>query len=245
VPSTKEQRKRAYERKKYVKKEYQAIVKQAAEDAAVVAPPETVGETGLTVSEIKAMPLITDPAQIAALAPDALRQQLLVRAEMDKAAAEHKKAEAETGLVLARPEIMRRTNEKAGRLLLNQLDHVLADRGATRFAALAPTADNLKKYVPLSEVENTRKTLAAIPAMRDKKRQEAEDKERAKTHVNGEVLWVCESNPEAPCYAKTFYGASLDVVRRKAAAEPGWIFACPKCRGTRIRLADMREGVAA
>jgi hypothetical protein len=212
---------------------------------AVVAQAEQVKNEALTVEEIKATPLITDPAQIAALPPDDLRRQLLVRAAIDNAAAEHKKAEAETGMVLARPEIMRRTNEKAAKVLLNQLDQVLADRGATRFAALHPTADNLKKYVPEAEVRNTRETLAAIPAMRDKKRQEAEDKEHQKSHVNGDVLWVCESNPEAPCYAKTFYGASLDVVRRKAAAEPGWIFACPKCRGTRIRLADIREGVAA
>jgi hypothetical protein len=219
--------------------------KRLAKTKAQAAAPETVGETGLTVDEIKALPLVTDPAQIAALPPEALKQQLLVRAEMEKAQGEWKRAEAETGLVLPRPEIMRRTNEKAARVLLNQLDAVIGDAGATRFAGLAPTADNLKKYVPLAEVENTRKTLAAIPALQDKKRQEAEDKERRKTHVNGDVLWVCESDPQQPCYAKTFYGASLDIIRRKAAAEPGWTWACPRCRGIRLRLADIREGVAA
>jgi hypothetical protein len=200
----------------------------------------TVGATGMTVEEIKAFPLITDPAEILALAPEDMKKQLLVRAEMEKVEGEWHAAEKQSDMKLPTPNILRRTNEKAARILLNQLDHTLAVAEVTKHVRDNPTADNMKKYIPEEEVLRVKETLAEIPQMRDDKRHEEEDRERRKTHVNGTALWVCE-NEGSKCYHSGFRAASLDLVRRKAQAEPGWIFACPRCKGTKVRLADLQE----
>lgn len=211
-----------------------------ASAAAVPAPQAAAAPSR---EELEKVELITDPAVIAALAPEDLKKQLLLRTEIDRATAEHAKAEAESGVVLNRPQIMRRPNDKAAEILLRQLDHTLANRDVTAAAAANPTADALRKYVPIDEVENTRKTLAAIPEMRDRAASEARQREAQKTHVNGDTIWLCE-NANAPCSGRPFRGASLEVIRKKAAAEPGWTWACPKCKGTRVRLADVQEVAA-
>ncbi len=203
-----------------------------------------VGDTGMTIAEIKAYPLITDPEEIERLTPEALRKELKIRAEMDKAAKAHEKREAELGVKLSRPEILRRTDDKAARILLNQLNHTLATAGVTERAATMAVRD-LPKVIPQEEAQATHDLLGRLPQMREDKRHEAERKEALRTHVSGEVAWVCESQPEEPCYARVFYAASLEQVRRKGRAEPGWQLACPRCKGTRIRLADQREGVEA
>lgn len=214
--------------------------KRSTENANAAAVPAPQAAAAPSREELAKVELITDPAQIAMLAPDDLKRQLLLRAEMDKAAAEHAKAEAESGVHLNRPEILRRPNEKAAEILLRQLDHTLATADATRIVAADPSAANLKKYVPVEEVEQTREILAGIPEMRDKKAAEEREREARKTHVNGDTIWLCE-NPGAKCNGHSFRGASLEIIRRKAKAEPGWQWVCPSCKGGRVRLADLQE----
>ena len=241
MPSTKAQHKRARERKKAAQVATATVPGVMEPGTREAAQQEVVAGTDMTVAQVQEMKLITDPAEIARLAPEDLRKQLLARAAVDSAAADLARREAESGTVQMRPEIMRRTDEKAGRVLLNQLDHVLASAGATRAVAANPTAANLKKYIPVEEVEQMRETLAGIPESRDKKASADREREAKKSHVNGTAIWQCENYDREGKSCGRFRGAALEVVRRKAAAEPGWIFACPVCRGTRVRLADMQE----
>lgn len=216
---------------------------EAASSVAVAssAPPEAAPPA---VAPAERPRLITDPAEIAALTPDALKQQLLLRAEMDSADKEWREAEASaseaagTTIHLNRPQILRRTNEKAAKVLLNQLDAVLGDAGVTARAAANPHL--LNKLVPASEVEHTRRTLAAIPEMREQAEQEAEAAEESKQYVYGEEWWVCE-NTEAACYLSRFRGPSIDYIRRKAKAERGFTWADPRCGGVHVRMMTKEE----
>lgn len=224
-------------------------------DLKVEAPAPTVTEqptSPVVIEDLAKVELITDSAVIAALTPDDLRRQLLLRAAIDDAQKEFEENEKRVKEIdpharLNRPEILRRTNEKAAQILLNQLDHTLAQAEVTRHIGQVERRgdkgafmDALKKGIPQAEVEQIRETIAGIPAARDKKAADARDAEKRKTHVNGDTVWVCE-NENAECYHHSFRGAALEVVRKKAQAEPGWQFVCPRCRGNRVRLADLQE----
>jgi hypothetical protein len=224
-------------------------------DLHVEAPAPVVTEqpkSPVALDDLKEVELITDPVVIASLTPDDLRRQLLLRAVMDEAQKEFRENEDRVKAIdpharLNRPEILRRPSEKAAQILLNQLEHTLATAEVTRHAAQVERTgskgaflDALKKGIPKEEVETMRETLAGIPAARDKKESDAREAAKRKTHVNGDTVWVCE-NSNSDCYLRSFRGASLEVVRKKAQAEPGWTFVCPRCRGNRVRLADLQE----
>jgi len=181
-----------------------------------------------------------DPAEAAradlramiAAAPEGSQQRrsLELMLERDEARSKHAQDEKELQTISGNPDarlpvpnIIREKDEKKGRALLAQLDRVLGE---------ARLAKDPRAMPPREEVMLVKETLASIPAKRDAEERAVKDALRRPEHMPGEQDWICRE----PTCGKRFRAGTLEMVRRKAKAEPGWRFVCPHCGGMHVEL---------
>jgi len=194
----------------------------AVVDAAAPSPPPT-SEAERAREDLRAL--------IAGLPEDSpQRKSMALLLERDEARAAHdadeKEYQTRSGSPDARlplPTILRERNEKRGRALLGELDRVLADAQLARDPRAVP---------PREEVMLVKETLAGIPAKRDAEDRAVRDALQRPAHMPGGQDWICRE----PTCGKRFTAGTLDQVRRKAKAEPGWRFVCPHCGGMHVEL---------
>lgn len=198
-----------------------------ATTVAVSVPPATTATTAL----------IVDPEEIARLTPDALKEQAILLASREKARLEHEKAEAllrqaDPNARLSTPTILRDLSDDKGRELMAQLDMTFAERSRSDVLRreLMAKAGVDSKAKDAEEAQDIHDLIATHNERVDAKESAAKEAAKAPQHINGNQVWNCES-----CH-KRFNSAPMDLIKRKAAAEPDWRFACPLCQSTRVRM---------
>lgn len=131
------------------------------------------------------------------------------------------------------PTILRDKSEDKGLALNRELDRFLYSQGVNPNVRETSRKEVMDNLAP--EARSVHDTLASTLAnreMTERARQMAASKPE---HVPGDTDWFCNG-----C-KKGFTSGSLDMVRRKAAAEREWRFLCPHCMDPRVQL---REGMS-
>lgn len=167
------------------------------------------------------------------------RKALEVMLERDEARVKHDQDEQSFRATVGEdarlplPTILREKDEKKARVVLNELDRLLAKEGVSDKRSRS-TPDIMRDLAP--EAQSAKDTLGRIHETREMTERQAALAAAKPEHFAGDTDWWCND-----CH-KGFTAASLDQVRRKAQAEHGWRFVCPHCIGVHVQL---REGMLA
>lgn len=162
-------------------------------------------------AEVNGILVPTDPAKIAEIIEDNRRYAL---------AAEHEAAERALGMHLPVPKELRRPDSKASNALLAQIGHV-KDLQAEYKVKDVSVDQALATTGHLRDVVSARLSREAAAAAAPKPEMQ---------RAPGEYPWRCM---DMKCRT-AFRSLSIEAVRRKAKAEPGWRLVCPACGGQQV-----------
>lgn len=145
----------------------------------------------------------------------------------DEARESHAKAEAEIQKVdpsahLPKPIILRDKSEDAARHLNSEMDRLM-------FAAGTSAAS--QRHMLPQEAQVVHDTLTGLEERREA--QAAVSAPANHEHVPGSQPWLCHG-----CKTR-FQSGTMDIIRRKAAAEPSWRFVCPECGNGKVEIIEM------
>ena len=171
-----------------------------------------------------------DLRTIAASLPEGSQQRRSIELllERDQAREQHQRDEETLRTLrpdarLPVPTVLRDLSEDKGRHLNLEMDRLLYQAGVGRdFRPGNPVAD--------SEAAAVHGSIASIRGNRERKESQAREAAKPPEHMNGDQPWACHG-----CGSR-FRSGTLEQVRRKARAEPGWRFVCPSCRSSRVEL---------
>jgi hypothetical protein len=163
----------------------------------------------------------TDPAKIAEIMEDNRRYAL---------AAEHEAAEKALGMMLPVPKELRRPNTKGADALLSQIGEVRKKQ-----------QEYQTKDVTIDQALATSGLIKDVMEARQKREADAANAPKPEAQrAPGDYPWRC---CEPKCGTK-FRSLSIEGMRRKAQAEPGFRPCCPECGSVRIIQAEVVEGAA-